>query len=94
MTTTARAKPESITLVGRASNVGAAEQEFTINVRWASGDFMPIRCECRNARCREAFAAIADGDLIGIIGTIAKGTSGERMLVLVDRLERLGGPRP
>ena len=91
---TTATKQTSLTLVGRVSNIGTAEQEFTINVRWASGDFMPIRCECRNARSRESFAAIADGDLIGIIATIAKCTSGDRTLLLIDRLERLGGPRP
>jgi hypothetical protein len=88
---------DSITLVGRARNVGTAEQEFTIVVRFSDGNEVPIRCECRSARSREAFAAIGEGDLIGIIGTIAKGTSGERTLVLIDRLdrlERLGGSRP
>ena len=91
---TISAKPKPITLVGRASNVGTAEQEFTITVRWADGNQVPMRCECRTASAREAFAAITDGTLIGIIGTIAKGTSGDRTLVLIDRLERLGGPRP
>ena len=84
----------SITLVRRASNVGNAEQEFTITVWRTDCDPESIRCECRSARSREAFAAIADDDLIGIIGTIAKGTSGDRSLLLIDRLERLGGPRP
>lgn len=94
MATAARAKPQSLTLVGRASNVGTTEQEFTITVRWANGDQMPMRCECRSASSRESFAAISDGDLIGVIGAIATGTSGDRTLLLIERLERLGGSRP
>lgn len=91
---TTATKPTSLTLVGRVSNIGTAEQEFTITCRWSHGPVRAFRCECRNARSREAFAAIADGDLIGVIATIAKGTSGDRSLLLIDRLERLGGPRP
>ena len=82
---------DSIILVGRASNVGTAEQEFTITVWRTDCDPEPIRCECRSARSREAFAAISEGALISLVGTIAKGTSGERTLVLIDRLERLPG---
>jgi hypothetical protein len=77
---------DSITLVGRASNVGTAEQEFTITVGPVS-----IRCECRSPESREAFAAISEGALISLVVTIAKVTSGERSLVLDDRLERLPG---
>jgi hypothetical protein len=91
---TSTTKSTSLTLVGRVSSIGTAEQEFTITWHGRLGAVRPFRCECRSARSREAFAAIVDGDLIGIIATIAKGTNGDRSLLLIDRLERLGGPRP
>jgi len=91
---TSATKSTSLTLVGRVSSIGTAEQEFAITCRWPHGPARAFRCECRSARSREAFAAIVDGDLIGIIATIATGTNGDRSLLLIDRLERLGGPRP
>jgi hypothetical protein len=91
---TSATKSTSLTLVGRVSSIGTAEQEFAITCRLPHGLVRAFRCECRSARSREAFAAIVDGDLIGIIAKIATGTNGDRSLLLVDRLERLGGPRP
>lgn len=82
---------DSITLVGRASNVGTAEQEFTITVWRTDCDPESIRCQCQSPASRKVFEEIGEGALISLDGTIAKGTSGERSLVLIDRLERLPG---
>jgi hypothetical protein len=93
---------QSITLVGRASQLAFREFEygttrvsFTLTTKNRFGDRPPwvFECEGFGEKIREKFEVMDEGCLVGIIGTLNKGAVGAMPLVRIDRLEPLGQPR-
>lgn len=93
-------KRETITLVGRASQLafrefesGATMASFTLIIK-PRGEQPPlvVRCDGYGKQIAEQFELMDEGSLVGIIGTLTKGAVGALPLVRIDRLELLGKP--
>jgi hypothetical protein len=90
---------QSITLVGRASELafvefetGATRASFLLTVKGRGQQpELVVECEGWGTKVREQFELMDEGSLVGIIGTLKKGT-GAHVLVRIDRLEYLGKP--
>jgi hypothetical protein len=91
---------QSITLVGRASELafvefetGATRASFILTIK-AHGNRpeLVVACEGYGMKVREQFELMDEGSLVGIIGTLTKRNEGAHALVSIDRLEYLGQP--
>jgi hypothetical protein len=90
---------QSITLVGRASELAFREFEsgatcasflLTVKGRGQQPELV-VECEGYGMKVLEQFELMDEGSLVGIIGTMKRGT-GAHVLVSIDRLEYLGQP--
>jgi hypothetical protein len=86
---------QSITLVGRASNLAFHDglASFTLTVK-GRGELpeLVVRCEGLSSNVHEQFELMDEGCLVGVIGNLAKRNEGAHALVLLVRLEYLGKP--
>ena len=89
----------SITLVGRASELAFDEFEFgtfivnfTLTTLRGAQPQLVVRCEGYGEQIAEQFELMDDGSLVGVIGTLTKGAVGALPLVRIERLEPLGQP--
>jgi hypothetical protein len=94
---------QSITLVGRASQLalqefesGATRASFILAIKIRNDEIWMFECEGYGMKVLEQFELMDEGSLVGIIGTphlrFSRSYPLSRSLIHIDRLEYLGQP--